>query len=429
MSYRFIDDETGLGNLVAELEGEPLYGLDTELHRERTYYPQLALVQLSGPHGVSLIDPLAILIRPLGRLLEGPGTCIIHAASQDPEILQRETGTLPSRLLDPQIAAGFLGMGNASLASLCRELLRVTLDESVQLADWLHRPPRPRELDCAASDVLHLLTLHAVLRERLEARDRFAWAEEECERMRSKDRSMRPPETARWKLEGKGKLSGQARGVAQCVAAWRERRAASLDRLPRMVLPDMVLLGIAGRPPFHAAQLRRVRGMEGRFLADGAEAELLAAIEEGLRLPPRATRSRRATAATSGRTGRCPSPWRGSPRFRRTRRSTSPEDGPHDRPFRGPTPSRRNAPSAKSAGAWRTKEPRPAQPPPRACHALANSRDTPRRPWIELGSKPPATAETPSSSPTQMPRLDRPSAFEAPGRSRASAIEWFISEP
>jgi len=280
MTYRFIDDEAGLEELLAELADEPLYGLDTEFHRERTYYPQLALVQLAGPRGASLVDPLAVSIRPLARLLAGPGTCIIHAASQDLEILQRETGTVPTRLFDPQIAGGFLGMGNASLGHLTRELLGVQLDKSVQLADWLHRPLRARELDYAASDVLHLLSLHALLTERLSALGRLAWAEEESERMRVKDRSMRAPETAWWKLKGKGKLSGKARGVAQCVAAWRERRAAALDRLPRMVL-----LSIAGRPPRDVAQLRRTRGMEGRFLADGADAELLAAIEEGLRLP------------------------------------------------------------------------------------------------------------------------------------------------
>src|ERR1700738_499665 len=96
------------------------YALDTEFHRERTYWPHLALVQVAwpdspaGPAGVALIDPLAVDVARLARLIEGPAQMVAHAADQDLEVLDRACGALPRRLFDTQVAAGFLGPGYAS---------------------------------------------------------------------------------------------------------------------------------------------------------------------------------------------------------------------------------------------------------------------------------------------------------------------------
>lgn len=49
--------------------------------------------------------------------------------------------------------------------------------------------------------------------------------------------------------------TGRSRGVAQEVAAWRERRAAEADRPRRSVLSDLAILTIAQRPPHHRQEL------------------------------------------------------------------------------------------------------------------------------------------------------------------------------
>ena len=54
-----------LDDLVATLVDEPRYALDTEFHRERTYWPKVALVQIAWPGELVLIDPLAIDLAPL----------------------------------------------------------------------------------------------------------------------------------------------------------------------------------------------------------------------------------------------------------------------------------------------------------------------------------------------------------------------------
>src|SRR5690606_26609872 len=100
-------------DLVARLREQERYAVDTEFHRERTYFPHVALVQIADSHGVALVDALAVDLHPLAEVLEGPGLAVMHAARQDMEVLDRACGTVPSRLVDTQIAAGFLGYPNA----------------------------------------------------------------------------------------------------------------------------------------------------------------------------------------------------------------------------------------------------------------------------------------------------------------------------
>jgi ribonuclease D len=81
-------------------------------------------------------------------------------------------------------------------------------------------------------------------------------------------------------------MSRRSRGVAQEVAAWRERTAAETNRPRRMVLSDLGLLAISQRPPRNGDELRRARGVDGRHLAQGRAAEILRAVERGIALPP-----------------------------------------------------------------------------------------------------------------------------------------------
>jgi ribonuclease D len=275
-----------LDDLVEVLTREPTIGLDTEFLRERTYHPQLALVQVRWATGSALIDPLTVDVAALAPLLEPPHLFVIHAAAQDLEILEHRVGRAPSRLFDPQIAAGFLGYRSPSLDTLVRELLGLELSKSDQLTDWTRRPLSESQLKYALADVEHLLELHRILEERLEARGRLAWVHEECERFLRRDRRRGDRETLWWKLKGQKKLPRRAAAVAQSLTAFREREAARLDLPVRYVLSDMAILAMAHRPPTSEAQLRSARGLEGgRLTSDRVEA-ILAAVEEGISMPP-----------------------------------------------------------------------------------------------------------------------------------------------
>jgi ribonuclease D len=286
MEPQWVDSEPALDDLVARLRDEPRYGLDTEFHGERSYWPRLALVQIAWTDGVALVDPLAVALAPLASVLEGPGLMIAHAAEQDLAILERACGRGPSRLFDTQTAAGFIGLGTPSLVSLVERLLGARLGKGDRLTDWTRRPLRVEQRVYAAADVEYLLGLHDELTARLEAVGRLDWALDECEERRQRVRTRPEPELAWWRMKGARQLRGQTRGVAQEVNAWRERTAEALDVPPRFVLSDLALAGIVQRPPRTREDLGSIRGLDGRSTKDGTADQLLAAVRSGLTLEP-----------------------------------------------------------------------------------------------------------------------------------------------
>ncbi len=164
-------------------------------------------------------------------------------------------------------------------------MLDVALPKADRLSDWIHRPMSERQLEYAVSDVAHLVELRAVLTKRLEEMGRLEWARDECDEVLADRAASRDPDEAWWRLGDIRSMPKRTRGVAQEVAAWRERTAAASDRPRRTVLSDLGLLAISQRPPHNAEELRRTRGVDGRHLAQGRAAEILDAVRRGLELP------------------------------------------------------------------------------------------------------------------------------------------------
>ena len=246
------------------------------------------MLQLATPSRVSVVDATVVDVRPFRRVLEGPGVMIAHAGEQDLAVLNRSVGAIPGRMLDTQVAAGFLGYGSPSLAKLVSELLGVRLEKGARMTDWFKRPLTPEQISYAAADVVHLHELRSVIEERLNALGRLAWAHEECERRRR----VREPDVdaAWWRVKGARQLRGRSRGVAQEVAAWRERRAMAEDKPARRVLGDEVVLMLAERPPTSADDMPRTRLPDLRRLSPAVVEELVEAVARGRDLPRSALR-------------------------------------------------------------------------------------------------------------------------------------------
>jgi len=281
-----VEDTDQLKDLCSELEGEEYYAIDTEFHLERTYYPQLALIQVGWSDQVALVDPLAVDPEPLGHIFSGPGVAVVHAAEQDLDVLQAACGVVPTTVFDTQVAAGFLGHSTPSLSRLVDQMLGVSLPKTDRLSDWIVRPITDRQITYAAGDVAYLLALRAVMADKLSQLGRLDWAQEECAALLRGRRAPTLPEEAWWKVRDLRNLRGKSRGVAQELTAWRERRAAGLNRPRRTILSDLALLTISQRPPANREELLGLRGVDERHLAKGAGREILNAINRGLELAP-----------------------------------------------------------------------------------------------------------------------------------------------
>ena len=262
------------------------YAIDTEFHRERSYFPKVALIQINNGSEIVLIDPLAVDPEPLAELLLSDGVAVLHAASQDLEVFQHWAGVIPNQIFDTQLAAGFTGLSTPSLAALHDRVLQLTLPKTSRLTDWLARPLTSDQLDYAASDVLHLLELRDRLAADLESRGRLQWAQDEFEAMRVTPRGQREPEDAWRRIKAVRQLKGASLGAARLLAAWRERKAAEVDQPVRFILSDLALVGIAQRRPKNVDQLRQVRGVDDRLARGSTGQRILEMVVEGEDLPP-----------------------------------------------------------------------------------------------------------------------------------------------
>lgn len=280
-----ITDQGEFASLVDELESQVAIGLDTEFHRERTYFPRIAMLQLSWEDEVALVDPLVLDLRPLARVLDSDTVTIIHAASQDLEVLLRSCGAVPRRLFDTQVAAGFLGLSAPSLSTVVEREFGIRLPKGDRLTDWLARPLTSTQLSYAASDVAHLIGLWERQREALEARGRLSWAIDEFEQARSRARISRPPAEAWTRIKEARQLKGSAAAVVQEVAAWREARAIEVDQPTRFVMADLAVVAIAQRAPKTLDELKSIRGVDDRHARGDVGKLILQAVERGLDRP------------------------------------------------------------------------------------------------------------------------------------------------
>ncbi len=246
----------------------------------------MALLQISWSDGLALVDPLAVDLRAFGSVLESDVLLVMHAAGQDLEVFDRACGTAPRNLFDTQLAAGFVGLSTPSLTTLCERELDIRLPKGDRLSDWLARPLTGSQLEYAAADVLHLLVLHDRLTDDLASRGRLAWAQDECQAMLDRSRGPREPSTAWERIKEVRRLRGAAFDRARAIAAWREREAAARDVPVRSVFSDLAVVAVAQDHPVDEEALRRIRGVDGRHLRNGAASSVLQAMAEAADLPP-----------------------------------------------------------------------------------------------------------------------------------------------
>jgi ribonuclease D len=269
-------------------QGAPYLTIDTEFMRDRTYWPQLCLVQIAGPDEAVAVDPLApgLDLGPVLDLMARPEILkVFHAARQDIEIFWNLAGRVPAPLFDTQVAAMVCGFGEAaSYETLAAKLAGARLDKSSRFTDWAQRPLTPRQLDYAIADVVHLRMVYEKLQARLEATGRASWVEEEMATLTDPATyRVEPRETwRRFRLRGG---NPKFLAILREIAAWREV-AAQQRNIPRnRILRDESVLEIAAHAPRSIADLARTRGL-GKNVAEGRiGGEILAAIERALAIP------------------------------------------------------------------------------------------------------------------------------------------------
>jgi ribonuclease D len=304
---KLIHDAGELDAALFRLRGADRLALDTEFMRERTYHPQLCLVQLATETDCLLIDPLAGLdLAPLHELLQDRAKLkILHAARQDLEVLHLAGGAVPGPLFDTQVAAAMLGFpAQVGYAELVARQLGHSIDKGQTRTDWSKRPLTAAQLAYAADDVRHLLVLHTELQAALTAQGRDGWIEQETATLENPALYRTDP-TAAWKrLKGLNRLRPQEQAAARALAEWRERRALESDRPRTWILSDEALYAIATRAPASIAALEAIDSLPAGIVRRRGEEllELLRAARDGeppapLEVPRKPTNDEQSLAA------------------------------------------------------------------------------------------------------------------------------------
>jgi ribonuclease D len=260
VTYRWIDSQADFEALIDRLCAEPRYALDTEFHRERTYFPKLALMQFATDTETCLVDPLAVDLAPLRRLFDSDALAVLHAAQQDLDVLTHACGAVPSKMYDTQLASGFLGYSTPSLVSLLMAELKVSAAKGDRLTDWLRRPLSPDQMTLRGGRRRSPAGIAGSSRQATGRTRRSEWVAEACEELRRRPASGTDPSQAWLRIKDVRMLKPRARGVARAVCEWRERRAMSVDVPVRQILPDLAVLGIAQRQPKTTTDLIQARG-------------------------------------------------------------------------------------------------------------------------------------------------------------------------
>jgi len=266
-----ITDRAALEAFCRGLAGAPYVTVDTEFMRDKTYWPQLCLVQLAGPTGAVAVDPLAqgMDLAPLYALMADPAILkVFHAARQDIEIFYNATGKVPAPIFDTQVAAMVCGFGeSASYETLAAKLANAHIDKTSRFTDWSHRPLTERQLKYAIADVTHLRPVYEKLAAQLDRSGRHGWLDEEMAVLTNPATYRLDPADA-WKRLKVRSNNRRMLALVRELAAWRET-AAQQRNLPRSrIIRDEALLEIAAHTPSNTDELARTRGL-GKGFAEG----------------------------------------------------------------------------------------------------------------------------------------------------------------
>ena len=282
---RVISATADLQTLCEDLGSADYVTVDTEFLREQTFWPQLCLIQIAGPAGEAIIDPMApgLDLAAFYRLMTNENIVkVFHAARQDIEIVFTKTGAVPHPVFDTQVAAMVCGFGESiSYVNLVKKITGADIDKSSRFTDWSRRPLTEKQLVYALGDVTHLRDVYQSLKSQIDAAERHSWLSEEMSTLTNPETYDTDPDKAwqRLKLRVKGRKS---LSVLMELAGWRERLAQAQDVPRGRILRDEALYDIANQMPQTPEALGQLRTLSDGFARSNRAKDIIDAVKRGL---------------------------------------------------------------------------------------------------------------------------------------------------
>ena len=293
VEFTLVDDEPKFRSILLEFEKKrpERLAVDTEFIPEKTYIPILSLLQVCANNKIFLFDPIKLDLKPLAEYFVS-AQIIFHSGVQDLFLLENLFGISLDNYFDTQIAASLISCsGKRSYADLCLKYLNVEINKGETLTKWDKRPLNWKQLRYAANDVKHLFPLYDRLSQKIEAMGRWAWVNEEFDKLHTQVQNFTASDNNFLKIKHLWKLKSDEVGIARELYFWRENRAIETNQKPKQILSNHQLVQIAHSRPENLDDLSRLRSIPKKLLDNDGD-DLLELILKGYKaeiteLPPK----------------------------------------------------------------------------------------------------------------------------------------------
>ncbi len=240
---------------------DKIIAIDTEFVRKFTYFPFLCLIQIAYYVGtelkLALIDTVAqpqFSLTYFFKLLKSNKiTKVLYSCSQDIDAISSLKKTVKiNNLEDVQLMACFCGEESISYNNAVKKFCNVELNKNknIQTSNWKKRPLSQNQFKYAQEDVLYLIRMYRILKERLIQNNNICYYENEI-RFLLKSKSINSLISNAWKKLKFCLHKCQYRDIEliKKLAAWRERRAIESNVIRSMILTDDVLMKLSEIKP------------------------------------------------------------------------------------------------------------------------------------------------------------------------------------
>ena len=248
----WVDSESLLLETFDKLTETSVIGLDTEFIRTNTFFPKLALLQISDGNDAWLIDVLSINdLSVFIRFFESSEKkFILHSCAEDLEVLRHSLGLKLDNIFDTQVAANFLDIGYCiGYGNLVQTLINISLEKSMTRSDWMKRPLSVGQTRYAAQDVIHLPQLYDILTKLLLKSERLYFFEEEMRYLIKLSYQENQKLKYYQKVKGIWKLNSLELDRLFNLCLWRETQAENSDIPRARVIDDKVLFMLSVKNP------------------------------------------------------------------------------------------------------------------------------------------------------------------------------------
>ena len=269
---KIIQTSEDYDQLINEITGCPIIGVDLEFDSFYRYYEKVCLIQIGTPTSIYLIDPLVGLdISPLKKIFEDLTIeKVMHDPKYDIALLKKTLSIAPTNIFDTYLAAQQLGFRKLGLDNLLKQVLKVEHSKKLNRVDWAKRPLPENWIAYAATDVRYLIELKELFLEKLPDHEEF---KEKCKQLESIVPKEKHFEAKNFiKIRGANKLSPHSKNILKELYCWRDKEARRQNRAPFMVLDNSKLVAIAKAPITNIEDIKQLLGRkqrENRRLSNG----------------------------------------------------------------------------------------------------------------------------------------------------------------